>query len=931
MSKIKDFSILCRGILAIIILTGLVLPFPQTSFASVHASSPMETSELDTGCLDLHSVQPGTSVEGLNTVMENLDIHSTGNAIVLAEGIAPRAYGAPNGNDSIINGNISSVGGFVDLEQLHEYSFTFTPGISIDYFSIQLLDFGDFNPDLALEHHVSLVAFDSSGQQIDIDTLSFTSDGQKIPRGGSAGDLWVTGDASTAQPGEPGNYSFSVSGSGITLVDLQFSSNLGIGATDPLFALSVLCFSKDNPSVPSNVDCVDFTQIPVGMSVEGLGTVNPDLNIGTSGSAVSLAHAIDPKAWGAPNGSDTIINNGLDPDVGGFSDVDQLHEYSFSFAPDVLVNYFSVQMLDFGDFNPDKATEHQIDLVAYDGNNQVIDQDNLFFTSDGQRIPRGGSAGDLWLTGDAITAKQGEPGNYTFAIAKEDIARLELRFSSNLGDGATDPLFGLTALCFAIEEPPLPPAEICVDFNILPPGSSVEGLGTINPYLNISSSGNVVALAESINPKAYGAPNGQNQLTNGGIDTLLAGFTDIEQQHDYAFSFAPDVTVDNFSVKMLDFGDFNPNEATEHQVSLVAYDKNNQIVDQDTLFFTSDGQKIPHGGSAGDLWLTGDAITALPGEPGNYTFDVAGSNIYQLELQFSSNLGVGATDPLFGFSVLCFEPENDIPPLPPDSPQSCDDFGLVTLGENNWNEHVIRNMTPVELEFDRPYGADFAVVNTAWRWSGYPNQYQVTEKHSVETPVGTAVSDDYGNEELEGETIWYDSFAGDFIEGLFSVTIDYAGDGSDPGSHYAYGQVLWCAEELPTLPPTTYETCEDHNMVSVGSDSWDKHIRYDIAPETLNFPVPQDASFGIVNTGWEWTGRPNQAQVTEKHTVATPFGTTTSDDYGNEELINTIFWYDQLSGSPSGTDFEVVLSYAGDGSDPGSHLSHGFIDWCSAP
>ncbi|MBK7896496.1 MAG: hypothetical protein IPJ90_16800, partial [Anaerolineaceae bacterium] len=205
-----------------------------------------------------------------------------------------------------------------------------------------------------------------------------------------------------------------------------------------------------------------------------------------------------------------------------------------------------------------------------------------------------------------------------------------------------------------------PPAStVCANFAQLPVGTSVEGLGTIHPDLNISTTGNAIVVAEGQTPRAYGAPNGDNSISNGGVDVLLNGFYDDTQRHQYSFSFAPGVTVDYFSLNMLDYGDFNPVMATNHSVSLVAYDVDRNIIDVSALSYTSPAERLPRSGSAGDLWLTGDAITANPGQPGNYTFFVAGSDIASLELQFSSNVGAGPTDPFFAMSVLCFDPADE--------------------------------------------------------------------------------------------------------------------------------------------------------------------------------------------------------------------------------------------------------------------------------
>ncbi|MBK7896495.1 MAG: hypothetical protein IPJ90_16795, partial [Anaerolineaceae bacterium] len=127
--------------------------------------------------------------------------------------------------------------------------------------------------------------------------LSYTSPAERLPRSGSAGDLWLTGDAITANPGQPGNYTFFVAGSDIASLELQFSSNVGAGPTDPFFAMSVLCFDPADEPVdpPTNTVCANFAQLPMGTSVEGLGTVHPDLNISTTGNAIVVAEGQTPE------------------------------------------------------------------------------------------------------------------------------------------------------------------------------------------------------------------------------------------------------------------------------------------------------------------------------------------------------------------------------------------------------------------------------------------------------------------------------------------------------------------------------------------------------------------------------------------------------------------------------------------------------------
>ena len=896
-------------------------------------------------CMDFNQLEPGESVEGLGTLHPGLNIVSSGDAVAIREGVKPPgAYGAPspiaNMGPSITNQGVGDFGGFVDITKNHNYQFFFAENRSVKYFALNMLDFGDYNPMHATNHEVTLVAYNSQDQIVSTDQLSFTSDSAGNPTSGSAGNLQITGDAVSAVYGEPGNYIFEVSGSDIVRLDLLFSNNVQQGAvSDPNIGFAVLCFEPEEtppPPVPPQSICMDFNQLEPGESVEGLGTLYPGLNIVSSGDAVAIREGVKPPgAYGAPspiaNMGPSITNQGVG-DFGGFVDITKNHNYQFFFAENRSVKYFALNMLDFGDYNPMHATNHEVTLVAYNSQDQIVSTDQLSFTSDSAGNPTSGSAGNLQITGDAVSAVYGEPGNYIFEVSGSDIVRLDLLFSNNVQDGAaSDPKIGFAVLCFEPEKipPPIPPPSICMDFNQLEPGESVEGLGTLHPGLNIVSSGDAVAIREGVKPPgAYGAPspiaNMGPSITNQGVGDF-GGFVDITKIHDYQFFFAENRSVKYFTLNMLDFGDYNPMHATNHEVTLVAYNSQDQIVSTDQLSFTSDSAGNPTSGSAGNLQITGDAVSAVYGEPGNYIFEVSGSDIVRLDLLFSNNVQDGAaSDPKIGFAVLCFEPEEIR------EHNVCEDYGLETIAATGWDEHVIRDMSPVELEFVRPYGAEFAIVNTGWGWSGHPDQEQVTEMHSVTSSIGSTTSQDYGNEELEGEIVWYDSFFADFDSEQLDVTIDYAGDGSDRGSHWSHGEVLWCAEELPPPPPEEYLTCEDLNMdlTTIAWDDWTYHIMRGDAPIDLTYAVPSEADYVLINTGWEWTGRANQLQLTEKHTVVTPFGSTTSEDYGDEELENTVYWYDFLHGSFTDSELDITLSYAGSGADVGSHRSHGMIKWC---
>ncbi len=199
-----------------------------------------------------------------------------------------------------------------------------------------------------------------------------------------------------------------------------------------------------------------------------------------------------------------------------------------------------------------------------------------------------------------------------------------------------------------------------LDFGSTAAGDSVNGLGAVHPRLNISSTNNAVVVKESANPIAYGGNLPvQNNVANACIGSARssAGFADVgagnfttdTRLHDYVFTFAPATSVSEFSLRMADYGDFNPGSATTHSVKLVAYNASGDIVDEDELSYTSAATVNP-------LGVTGDACTAQPADPGNFTFRVSGSHITRLELR-SSNNGSSPnepSDPNIAFNDLCF-------------------------------------------------------------------------------------------------------------------------------------------------------------------------------------------------------------------------------------------------------------------------------------
>jgi hypothetical protein len=200
-----------------------------------------------------------------------------------------------------------------------------------------------------------------------------------------------------------------------------------------------------------------------------------------------------------------------------------------------------------------------------------------------------------------------------------------------------------------VTPPVCPPAVITADFSAVQNDQSVEGLGVVAPYLNIDAIGTAKKISEGMLPLAYGAPNGA-VVANNGV-AANGGFSDIDTKnalgaHRYTFTFTPGVLVSNFSLHMLDYGDFNPTNNTAHLVTMTAYNASNGVVSQQQLDYTSVGNDSPQ---YGNLILTGDAIDAVPGQPGNWTWHVAGSGIIRVVLEFGAGY-----DPNIAFDTLSF-------------------------------------------------------------------------------------------------------------------------------------------------------------------------------------------------------------------------------------------------------------------------------------
>jgi Ca2+-binding RTX toxin-like protein len=305
----------------------------------------------------------------------------------------------------------------------------------------------------------------------------------------------------------------------------------------------------------------------------------------------------------------------------------------------------------------------------------------------------------------------------------------------------------------------------CITDNPLTPGSNVEGWGQLHPYVHLETGGGeTLAYMEGMSPTVFVAPNSATRVPMGCVTAGLA-FADSRSEavrdHDYVFTFAPDMTVSVFSLTMLDNGDSNPARATSHKVSLVAYDADDAVVDADSYEWSSTNATAPGdgNGSPGDLQYSGDACGAAPGQPGNRTFVVTGSGIVKLKMEYEHNgdQSYANSDPGFALSDACFTIETEPSSVPdPSSGDPCASGTSVNINPAN-SGHMICIDNDNGTFIDKPT----LLATTISEYSGTTPQLFFRSKATSKTIVVDGETVTLGNNEhvfISGGTINYKLF-----------------------------------------------------------------------------------------------------------------------------------------------------------------------------
>ena len=215
-----------------------------SSFASLAGAAC--TPAVCTGAfhgVTFESFAPGTVVEGLGAVDAHLRITSVawgfgagcplGSTRVIEEGNSS-PYSSYSTGVGVSNGCLDGVRGMGHPANcVLDYDFTFAPGVTVGCFSIKLFDFGDYYPYGGTVHGATLTAYNASNAIVGVGTLT----------GGAAVDS-TSGDACLSQAGLPGNFTFSVAGTGITRIELRFGPS-----PDPNIGFDSIAFCETSAAV----------------------------------------------------------------------------------------------------------------------------------------------------------------------------------------------------------------------------------------------------------------------------------------------------------------------------------------------------------------------------------------------------------------------------------------------------------------------------------------------------------------------------------------------------------------------------------------------------------------------------------------------------------------------------------------------------------
>ena len=294
-----------------------------------------------------------------------------------------------------------------------------------------------------------------------------------------------------------------------------------------------------------------------------------------------------------------------------------------------------IKVRDTGIFNPD-VSEISFEVCVFDSNNELVDCQDL-------------NDGNNWR----YTWNDVPVGDYTVVETTDNLPE----GWSAVVDEVDATVYENTRTTVRVRntyvEPERPRAEVCIALSELqmPEGTVVEDLLLFDLIRVSTSSGN--AQLVEFNGSIFGWVGNSTGDNFSGPDAFA--IQDQSFEHAYTFTFADDIVVTDFSVRVYDYGDYNPARASQWGLLLSSPDTG----DTDGINFTTN--------TNGTLGLVGDSFQAIPGQPGNRRYVISGLNLQEVNLNFSQNGNssyspsrhnftidpANSADPYLGLDELC--------------------------------------------------------------------------------------------------------------------------------------------------------------------------------------------------------------------------------------------------------------------------------------
>lgn len=232
-------------------------------------------------------------------------------------------------------------------------------------------------------------------------------------------------------------------------------------------------------------------------------------------------------------------------------------------------------------------------------------------------------------------------------------------------------------------------------------GNSIEGLGRVHDHVNIQSdySSDAVLVDEGDAPRAYTGESDNGRINNGCLadpegtadaDADAHGFSDTEatissprDPHSYTVTFSENVTATEFSVDLLDHGDFNQNNETPIRTTLVALDADGNEVDSDEHSVSS----------------TGGSFDACE-ENGLQTLSVEGDGITKIEIRQPDGEDVGTGFDNLTVRLLTTAASIDIKPGSDPNSINLDSGGVIPVAVLGSSDFDVSDVDVTALVFD---------------------------------------------------------------------------------------------------------------------------------------------------------------------------------------------------------------------------------------